>query len=269
MIKEAVLQHNTKSAMTWSSGGIDYDRISYSISDAIEHCVHRLHPQRGEKILDIATGTGWAARLLANRGANVTGVDIAIDLIEAAENLSADSKIKIDYEVGDAEALSFEDESFDALTSTFGVMFVNNPEAAAAEMARVCKKGGRIGLTTWFPEGTIYGLFKLMKPYQTTPAIPPPSPFLWGTKERITELLGSYFDLKFETGVTYLREPGGTDVWKLFVEGYGPAKMLYASLDENKRKALRQDFISFHEKFKSDLGIAMPREYLVTIGTRK
>ncbi|MBK8981034.1 MAG: methyltransferase domain-containing protein [Ignavibacteria bacterium] len=269
MIQEAILEHNMKAALTWGSGGINYDRISHSISDAIEHCVNRLNPLQGEKILDIATGTGWAARLLANRDAIVTGVDIGFELIEAAEKLSGDSKLIIDYEVGDAEALSFPDRSFDAVVSTFGVMFVNDPESAAAEMARVIKPGGRLGLTTWSPEGSIYELFKIMKQYQPTNGTPPPSPFLWGAKERILELLDPAFELKFETGVTYLREPDGTAVWNLFVESYGPTKMLAASLDDKQKKDLMEDFISFHESFKSDLGVAMPREYLVTIGTRR
>ena len=268
MVQQTVLQHNKKAALIWGSGGMNYDRISHSISDAIEHCVSRVAPQRGENILDIATGTGWAARLMANRRANVTGIDIGAELIEAAAVLSQDSILKIDYEIGDAEALSFPDEQFDAVVSTFGVMFVSNPEAAAAEMARVCKKGGRIGLATWSPEGSIYGLFKVMKPYQTPVAAPPPSPFAWGAKERIMELFGDAFELKFETGVTHLREPDGLAVWDLFVESYGPTKMLAASLNEKQKNALKQDFIAFHESYTSDLGVSMPREYLVTIGTR-
>lgn len=133
--------------------------------------------------------------------------------------------MKIDFQIGDAEALPFADNSFDAVISTFGVMFVSNPKVAAAELARVCKKGRRIGLTTWFPDGNIFGIFKVMKPYQFAPPAPaPPSPFAWGTKECITELFSSSFDLKFETGTVFLREPNGLAVWKLFVESYGPTK---------------------------------------------
>lgn len=270
MNQQLIQPHNNKSAATWSVGGLNYERISHSISDAIEHCISRIAPQPGEHILDVATGTGWAARLLAKRGAKVTGIDIGENLIEAAKQCALNEQLRVDFQIGDAEALSFTDNSFDAITSTFGVMFVSNPEAAASELARVCKKGGRLGLTTWFPEDTIFGLFKVMKPYQPVPAVaPPPSPFAWGTKERITELFGSAFDLKFETGNTYLREPNSRAVWELFVNSYGPTKALAASLDSGSREALKNDFITFHENYESELGVEMPREYLLTIGVRK
>jgi len=82
-------------------------------------------------------------------------------------------------------------------------------------------------------------------------------------------LLGDAFDLRFETGTTTLRMPDGRSVWELFVEGYGPTKALAASCDAQRRESLRRDFIAFHERHRSDLGIAMPRDYLVTIGSRK
>jgi ubiquinone/menaquinone biosynthesis C-methylase UbiE len=270
MNPQTIQPHNSKAATTWSSGGLNYDRISHFISAAIEHCINRLAPQPSEQILDVATGTGWGARLLANQGAKVTGVDIAAGLIEAARKLASKAQLKIDFQIGDADALSFADNSFDAVVSTFGVMFSSKPEAAAAELARVCKKGGRIGLTTWFPDGNIFGIFKVMKPYQPTPPTPPPpSPFAWGTQERISELLGSTFNLQFETGTVFLREPTGLAVWELFVESYGPTKILAASLDPERNDALKRDFIAFHEGFSSELGVEMPCKYLVTIGTRK
>ena len=267
---QTIQPHNNKAATTWSAGGLNYDRISHFISAAIEHCITRLAPEPGEQILDVATGTGWAARLLANQGAKVTGVDIAAGLIEAARMLASKTKLKIDFQVGDAEALPFADNSFDAVVSTFGVMFSSKPEAAAAELARVCKKGGRIGLTTWLPDSNIFGIFKTMKPYQPLPsAPPPPSPFAWGTKERVSELLGSTFNLQFETGTVFLREPTGLAAWELFVESYGPTKILAASLDAERYNALKGDFIAFHESFKAELGVEMPCKYLVTIGTRR
>ena len=262
--------HNVKAAATWDSGGPDYDRVSQTISDAIEHCVIRLAPEPGERILDVATGTGWAARRVAARGVNVIGIDLGADLIEAAKARAAEARLVIDFQVDDAEALSFEDDSFDAVISTFGVMFASKPEAAAAELARICKKGGRIGLSTWPADGTIAGLFKVMKPYMPAPAAPaPPSPFEWGSKERVRELLGSAFDLRFETGTTVLRMPSGLAVWELFVKGYGPTKALAAALDPEHRERLKRDFIAYHDGFRTELGVAMPRDYLVTIGTHK
>ena len=271
MINSQTIQpHNIKAAAIWGAGGLNYDRISQTISDSIEHCVIRLAPKPGERILDVATGTGWTARRIAARGASVIGIDLGADLIEAAKACAAEARLTIDFQVGDAEALAFEDQSFDAVISTCGVMFVNKPEVAAAELARVCKKRGRVGLTTWPADGTLAGLFKVMKPYMSAPAAPPPpSPFEWGSKEHVQQLLGSAFDLRFETGTTVLREPSGLAVWELFVGGYGPTKALAAALDPERREGLKRDFIAYHDGFKSELGVAMPRDYLVTIGVRK
>lgn len=262
--------HNVRVAATWDSAGRQYDRVSQAIAAAIEHCVIRLAPTPGERILDVATGTGWAARRIAARGASVIGVDLGADLIEAAKAYAAEARLPIEFRVGDAEALPFDDQSFDAVISTFGVMFVSKPEAAVAELARVCKPGGRLGLATWPADGTVAGLFKVMQPYMPAPAVPPPpSPFAWGNKEHVQRLLGSAFDLHFKTGTTILREPSGLSVWELFVEGYGPTKALAAALAADRREGLKRDFIAYHDGFRSELGIAMPREYLVTIGTRK
>lgn len=269
MSAQAIQQHNLKAAATWSSGGADYDRISQSIADAIEHCVIRLAPQSGEHVLDVATGTGLAARRVAARGARVTAIDFSADLLAAAKTCTAQTQLTIDFQVADAEALPFENKTFDAVISTFGVMFVSNPQAAANEMSRVCKKGGRLALVTWPPDGTIAGVFKVMRPYMTLPASPPPSPFEWGRKERLQELLGDSFDLRFETGTTVFREPSGQAAWDLFSTGYGPTRTLASTLEPQRLEQLKQDFIAYHDGFRSDLGVAMPRDYLVTIGTRK
>ncbi|MES2070610.1 MAG: class I SAM-dependent methyltransferase [Pseudomonadota bacterium] len=266
----AIQAHNIKAAATWNSGGENYDRISRTISDSIEHCVVRLAPQPGERILDVATGTGWTARAVTARGATVTGIDLGEDLIEAAKSAAKKAGLNIDFRIGDAEKLAFEDQSFDAVISTCGVMFVRDPQAAAAELARVCKKGGRLALTTWPADGTIAGLFKLMKPYMPEPpSPPPPSPFEWGNPAKVAELLGATFDLRFETGTTVLREASGLAAWELFVTGYGPTKSLAASLEPERRESLKRDFIAYHDGYKNELGIAMPRDYLVTVGIRK
>jgi SAM-dependent methyltransferase len=272
MTTEAIQPHNQKAAATWGAGGTLYDQISRTISDSIEHCIARLQPRPGERVLDLACGTGWASRAIAGvaPGARVVGVDLGADLIEAARSFATRAGLPIEYQIGDAEQLPFENGGFDVIVSTCGVMFVSRPEVAARELARVCKRGGRIGLTTWKPDSTIAEMFKVMKPYMLPPPAPaPPSPFAWGSPDRVTELLGGAFDLQFEEGVSVLRLPSGEAVWKLFSTGYGPTKSLAASLDAERREGLRRDFIAFHERFGTPLGIAMPREYLVTLGVRR
>ena len=125
--------HNERPAVVWSSGGRHYDQISRGIADAIEDCVLRLNPQPRERILDLSTGTGWTSRLVARRGAAVIGVDIASDLLEAARDKAASEGLPITYQIGDAEDLPFETGAFDAVVSTFGIMFASRPEEAAAE----------------------------------------------------------------------------------------------------------------------------------------
>ncbi len=264
-----VQPHNERPAVVWGSGGKDYDQISKGIADSIEHCVMRLDPRPGERILDLSTGTGWASRVVARRGATVTGVDIASELLATARAKARTEALTIDYQLGDAERLPFEDGEFDAVVSTYGVMFASRPEVAAGELARVCRTGGRIALTTWLSDSTVVKMFEVMKRHMPAPPIPAPrSPFEWGRTERIQELLGTTFDLRFEKGVSYYREPSGEAAWETFSTGYGPTRSLATALDPERRAKLREDFITFHEGFPTELGISVPREYLLTIGTR-
>ena len=263
--------HNQRAAQVWSSGGAAYDEISRQIASALDHTVRRLDPQPGERILDLATGTGWTSRLLATCGAKVTGVDIGADLIEAAKMNGHSHGLAIDYELGDAEQLRFADGSFDAVVSTFGVMFASRPDVVASEIARVCRKGGRMALATWRPDGSVFEMFKVMRAYMPPPpSPPPPSPFAWGNRERIKELFGSNFSLGFEDGETIYYDRDGEAAWQAFVTGYGPTKALAASLQDPDREALHRDFVAFHNAgaFVTPLGIALPREYLLTVGTR-
>jgi SAM-dependent methyltransferase len=265
-----IAPHNEKAAAVWDSGGASYDAISRGIADSIEHCVLRLDPQPAEKVLDLATGTGWTSRAVARRGAKVIGVDIGPHLVEAAAAKATIEGLDIVYEVGDAEELPFADGAFDAVISTCGIMFASRPEAAASELARVCRKGGRVAMTTWLPDSNLFKMFLVMKPYMPPPPNPaPPSPFEWGKTERITELLGSSFDLKFEKGISYYREPNGEAAWQTFSNGYGPTKTLAGNLDQARRAELHRDFVAFHDGFKTDLGICVPREYWVTVGIRR
>jgi SAM-dependent methyltransferase len=263
-----ILPHNEKAAATWGSGGAAYDKVSETIADSIDHMLHRLDIRPGERVLDLATGTGWTARRLAQKGARVTGIDLGAGVIDAARALADGAGLDIDFEVGDAEATGLPNGSFDVVTSTCGVMFASRPEAVARELARLVRPGGRIGLTTWPPKGTIAEMFQMMRPYMPPPPNPaPPSPFEWGREERVRELLGADFDLSFEPGTTVLRMPSGERVWQVFSEGYGPTKTLHRTTQ--RRDDLRRDFIALHDAHRTPVGVAMPREYLVVIGTRR
>ena len=269
-MENAIEAHNNGPALVWGSGGDAYDKISRQIGSALDHCVLRIDPKPGERILDLATGTGWTSRLLARCGATVTGADLSEDLVAAARARARAEGLDITYEIGDAEKLPYPDGTFDGVVSTFGVMFASRPEAAASEMARVCRKGGRLGLATWASKGSVYEMFVVMRPYMPAPANPaPPSPFAWGSRERVQELLGHDFDLKFEDGVTVYYDRDGEAAWTAFSTGYGPTKSLAAKLDDQRRSDLRRDFAAFHDRFATSLGFALPREYLLTVGVRR
>lgn len=266
------LPHNEPVAAVWDAGGEAYDEVSRGILDSIEHGVNRLRPRRGESILDVATGTGWTARRVAEWGADVTGIDISAQELEAAQRITGRMGLNVDFRAADAEAMPFDDGSFHGVISTCGVMFVSRPEDAAAELARVCEPGGRLTLTVWTPDGNVFGMFKVIKQYMTPPSDPskaPPSPFEWGRPERVEELLGGQFDLTFEEGVSYYREPDAESAWHTFFNGYGPVKRVALSLDDEQRETFRRDFVAFHEQFRTPLGICVPREYLLVHGVRR
>ena len=262
--------HNAGPSAVWSSGGAAYDEVSRGILDAIEHAINRLRPAAGMRILDVATGTGWTARRLAERGFDVTGVDFAPEMLAAARERAAAGGLQVPFLEGDAEALPFEDGSFDAVISTFGVMFAQRPEDAAAELARVCRPGGRLVLAVWTPEGNVFEMFRIIKRYMLAPeGTPPPSPFAWGQTERLRELLADAFELRIEEGTSYYREPDGASAWRTFSQGYGPVRTLAGRLDAEQRSRFEADFTAFHAGFADELGVTVPREYRVVHGVRR
>lgn len=266
----AIREHNSTPSATWSSAARGYDEISRGILDAIEHCINGLVPAPDERILDVATGTGWSARRLAERGFDVRGVDFAPEMLSAAKEIAAARNLEIPFDLGDAEALPYRDTAFDAVISTFGVMFVQRPEDAAAELSRVCRPGGRLALATWTPDGNVFEMFKIIKAYMPEPTgAPPPSPFEWGKPERVSELLGDAFDFRFERGTSYYREPTSYAAWQTFLNGYGPLRTLAGKLDEARLEALKQDWLAFHDGFATELGICVPRDYWIVVGTRR
>jgi SAM-dependent methyltransferase len=191
-------------------------------------------------------------------------------MLDHARSAAAMLKLDIDYLHADAENLPFASGSFDGVVSTFGVMFVGKPEAAAAELARVVRKGGRVVLATWRHDSNLFHMFGVMKKFMPPPPQPaPPSPFEWGKHVRLQELLGNDFELKFEEGTNRFRYGSGEQAWNLWVNHYGPAKSLAANLDDARREEFKRDMIAWHETFKSELAFDQPRQYVITYGVRK
>ncbi len=263
---------NEKARRVWNAPGARYDEISRSIADAIEHAVERLAPAPGERILDLATGTGWASRSVARRcpGATVIASDIADELLAAARSLAEREQLTVDYRIGDAESLPFEDAELDAVVSTFGVMFASKPQTAAAELARVVKPGGRIVLATWSDDGNVAAMFGVLKRFMPADAPPSgPSPFAWGRIENLRELLGSSFELAFEQGTNRFRYASGEHAWALWKDHYGPIKSLAERLDDAQREQFARAMINWHETFPTPLGFEQPRTYVIARGIRR
>ncbi len=254
-----------RQSVMWGTG--PYQRVTETLTDIHDMVVERLAPAPGDSWLDLAGGTGAIAERAADAGANVTGLDLAPALIETAKERAAELGLEIDYVVGDAESLDFPDASFDKVSSTCGIMFAPDHEAAARELARVTAPGGRIALANWTPTGGLAKMFKVMAPY--LPAPPPSSPFDWGDETRVRELLGDSFDLEIEERVSTLTMPSGEAYWELFSTSYGPTKVLAESLGD-RREDLHRDWVEFFEtNYAKDGEIVHTREYLLIFGSRR
>jgi SAM-dependent methyltransferase len=206
---------------------------------------------------------------VAEHGAKVIGIDTAEGMLAAAREIADEQNLDIGYRLADAEALPFADGEFDAVISTCGVMFAGNREAAAGELARVCRKGGRLALMTWTPESAAGELRKVLAPFMTPPPSPPPSPFDWGRPEWLKETLGADFEFGFETGTLYHRETDGVAGFEVMAAGFGPVKVLIENLDDKQRSAAKAELVAFYERYRDGIGVAMPYDYLIAVGTRR
>ena len=256
-----------KQSVMWGNG--PYQRITEGLHSCHVDVIEALGPQPGMKWLDLACGTGAVAELAAKAGADVTGVDLSPALIETATERAAELGLDIDYRVGDCENLDLPDASFDRVSSTCGVMFAPNHEATASELARVTKPGGKLAMVNWTPEGGVGAMFRVMAPFQ--PAPPPSSPFDWGKRDRVQELLGDAFDLDIQEHTNVIEMGSGEEYWDLFSTSYGPTKTLTENLDDERREELHKNWVDFFEKeyARPGGGVRHTREYLLVIGTRR
>ena len=264
-----VQPHNEAAADVWGHSGAAYDFISFGLSDGLSHAVQALWPRAGEQILDVATGTGWTARLAAQQGATVTAVDIADPLLEAARQLSSHIEPAITFRHADAEALPFQDAAFDGVISTYGVMFAGRPQVAAAELSRVTKSGGRLVLLTWLDdtEGYIPSFFAMIGRYAGGPP-PEVSPLVWGNAEWLTETLGGHFDLAINERITTLLAPDEDTLWDKYRHGFGPMDRAISGQDDDAVRAFQQDFKDLHAAYDTGHGLVIDRKALLVQGTR-
>lgn len=230
----------TRLKATWMSG--DYGHFATYLEPGALDFLNRLQVAPGTRMLDVACGAGQIAIPAARAGAQVTGVDLADNLIEQARTRARTAGVAAQFDVGDAEMLSYPDGAFELVVSLIGAMFAPRPALVAAELLRVCRPGGRIVMANWTPEGHVGQMFKIIGKH-----VPPPplmeSPLKWGSEAVVRERLqGGVSDLRFEKRMYPMRYPfPPAEVVEFFFTYYGPTLKAMAALDAGGQAALRQD----------------------------
>jgi ubiquinone/menaquinone biosynthesis C-methylase UbiE len=254
---------------TWSAG--DYAVIGTTLQIVGEDLCEALDIRAGQKVLDVAAGNGNATLAAARRWCDVIAVDYVPALLARASERAAAERLDIDVREGDAEALPFPDRSFDMVVSTFGVMFTPDQDRAAAELIRVCKRGGKIGLANWTPEGFIGQVLKTIGRY-----VPPPpgagSPTLWGNRARIADLFEPHATSVKSAQRNFVFRYRSPEHWlKVFRTYYGPLLKAFAALEPDAQAALERDIALLIEQLNrsGDRSMVVPSEYLEVVITRR
>ena len=253
----------------WSSG--DYAVVGATLQIVGEELCEALDLRAGQKVLDVAAGNGNVTLAAARRWCEVTSTDYVPALLARGKQRAEADGLNITFKEADAEALPFADASFDVVVSTFGVMFTPNQDRAAAELARVCKRGGKIGLANWTPEGFIGQVFKTLGKY-----LPPPagarSPALWGTEARLKEMFGaSSSAIRAERQNYVFRYRSAEHFLDFFRSYYGPMLKAFDALDQANQQKLHQDLTALIGTLnRADDGtMVVPGEYLEVVITRR
>ena len=253
----------------WASG--DFGMIATAITLVGELLCEAVDVRAGQRVLDVATGTGNTALAAARRFCDVTGVDYVPALLERGRERAAFERLPITFQEGDAESIPFPDASFDVVLSTFGAMFAPNQEQAARELLRVCRPGGKIGLANWTPEGWLGELFRINSRY-----VPPPPGLkpavLWGSEARLRELFGDGITALHATRRTFVFRYHSPQHWLEYWRAYyGPTLAAFQALDAAGQEALARDLLDLVDRWNrsGDATMAVPGEYLEVVAVRR
>jgi SAM-dependent methyltransferase len=252
----------------WMAG--DYDRFSRYLECSAREFYERIKTVPGRRLLDVACGSGQLALMAARDGLEVTGVDIAPNLVERARTRAQVEGLPVHFLEGDAEALPFEDASFDVVVSLIGAMFAPQPDLVVKELLRVCKPGGTIAMGNWTPQGFVGQMFKTIAKFIAPSGAP--SPVLWGDEATVRERFGAGLsELRLARRHYTLSYPfRPSEVVEFFRLYFGPMNQAFASLDANGRERLREELEALwqaHNRAWMDLTMVCA-EYLEVIGTR-
>lgn len=253
----------------WASG--DFDRIAELILPVGRRVVERAGVSEGMEVLDVGAGTGNAAVPAAQAGAHVIASDLTPELFEAGRRRAEAAGVQIEWEQADAEDLPYEDGRFDAVLSTFGAMFAPTQDAAAAELARVCKPGGTIAMANWTPEGSVGDFFRLVGRHNPPPVNLPP-PILWGDPDHVRRLLEPHgITVECEREIVGQEAESPEAYVELFERFFGPVVMAKAALEpQGKWEAFKSDYLDLvRSENKADDGrFRLDAEYLLVLGRK-
>jgi ubiquinone/menaquinone biosynthesis C-methylase UbiE len=259
----------TRLKATWMAG--DFGVIARMIEKGGDDFVDSIGIRPGMKVLDVACGTGNTAIPEAKKGADVTGVDIATNLLEQARKRAEAEGLKIQFDEGDVEALQYADSSFDAVVTMFGAMFAPRPDVTASEMIRVTKPGGFIAMGNWTPEAFVGQMFKV----GSTHVPPPPGmsiPVQWGSEDIVRQRFSEGIsDLKMNRRkIMFTFDGTPEEVVEHFRQYFGPTQKAFDSLDEAGQAALRKDLVDLWTKHNqaTDGTVKVQGEYLEVIATK-
>jgi SAM-dependent methyltransferase len=255
--------------LAWASG--DYAVIGTTLQLVGEQLAEACDLRWDEDVLDVAAGNGNATLAAARRGARVVSTDYVSTLLDRGAERARAERLDVKFEVADAEALPFADASFDAVLSTFGVMFAPDHARSASEMARVCRPGGRIGLANWTPESVVGQMFKILGRYLPPPAGAQP-PALWGVESHLRTLFGDnaaaiavtrrFFNFRYRSAAHFI------DVFRTW---YGPTHKAFAALPADKAAGLERDITELLDGLNRGgaRSLVVPSEYLEIVITRR
>ena len=256
----------SRQAVMW--GSAPFENIAHLISDMHLALVERLAPVTGEHWLDLACGVGDVAFHATRAGATVTGSDLSPALVETAQRRAEDHGLDLTLEVADCQNLHYPDASFDVVSSSVGVIFAPDHERVASELARVCRPGGRVGLTAWRKESGVGAMFAAMAPFMPAPPPGAGSPLQWGDEAYVETMLGGAFELSFEElDIPHEGDHGG-EMWEFFRDNFGPSFTLWTSLDDEGRARLDAAMEACFESYRTDDGNSLERRYIVVTGVR-
>ena len=259
----------TKQQAAWSSG--DYAVVGSTLQIIGEDLCEAMDLRSGQKVLDVAAGNGNVTLAAARRWCDVTSTDYVPALLAKGRARAQAEGWTIDFKEADAEALPFANESFDAIVSTLGVMFTANHDKAAAEMLRVCKSGGKIGMANWTPEGFIGQLFKTIGKHMPPPA-GAKSPALWGTQAHLAQMFEAGASSIHIASKNFTMRYRSAQHWiEVFRTFYGPVHKTFGALPAAGQAALASDLLALIERFNraKDGTMVVPSEYLEVVITKR